>query len=446
MTSHSNSARLSAYIAQTRQRAFPPEIIEEARKCLMDWVGVCLAARELPEAKAVSATAQAWQTSGKALMFTGGSAAAPLAALVNGTLSHCLDYDDTHIPTAIHVSGPVWATVLALGAEHGASETLLLNAYITGYEVAARLGEDGVGVRLNNSGWHATSTLGMLGAAAAACVVLGLDEQQVSHAMGLAATQVSGLTASFGTMAKPFHPGKAAMDAIIAAQLAANHMHAATQLFDGPSGVVPTLLQDREMDYRVPSFDEGWEITRNSFKPYAACQLAHAAIDGALLARDQLKGRQIEKIKAFVHPLAVKIAGVADPKTSTEGKFSIGFCIALGLEGHAVTTQDFTPERLADPQIRDITRRVQLIAEDGIERTATRLEFETIDGEHLTFNVEHAFGSIGHPMDLEDLDKKFSTIVNAVLGDRAANELLETLRRFEQPGSLARLSALCARA
>jgi 2-methylcitrate dehydratase PrpD len=445
MTSHSNSARLAAYILQTRQRTFPPEIIGEARKCLMDWVGVCLAACNLPEAKAISATVRAWQTPGKALMFTGGTTAAPLAALVNGTLSHCLDYDDTHIPTAIHVSGPVWATVFALGAEQGCSEELMLKAYITGYEVSARLGDDGVGVRLNNSGWHATSTLGMLGAAAAACVVLELDEQQIRHAMGLAATQVGGLTASFGTMAKPFHPGKAAMDAIIAAQLAVNGMRAATELFDGQSGVVPTLLQDREMDYRVPSFDEGWEITRNSFKAYAACQLAHAAIDGALQVRDQIKGRQIEKIKAFVHPLALKIAGITDPKTPTEGKFSIGFCVALGLQGYAATTQDFTPERLADLQIRDLTRRVQLIVEDGIDRTATRLEFEMIDGERLTCDIKHAFGSIGHPLNLEDLNKKFSSIVGEVLGDRTASELMQILHRFEQAGSLTRLSALCAR-
>lgn len=445
MTTHSNSARLAAYIAGTRHRGFAPEILEESRKCLMDWTGVCLAGRDAQQARAVSAMVREWRTPGNALMFTGGTTTAALAALVNGTLSHCLDYDDTHIPTAVHVSGPVWATVLALGAQRECSEVIMLKAFVTGFQVAARLGDDGVGVRLNNSGWHATATLGMLGAAAAACVVMDLDEQQIAHALGLAATQVGGLTASFGTMAKPFHPGKAAMDAIIAVQLAANGMQAAKHLFDGALGVVPTLLQDRAMDYRIPSLDEGWEITRNSFKPYAACQLAHAAIDGAREAREHVDGRQIEKITAYVHPLAVKIAGVADPETPTEGKFSIGFCIALGLQGYAMTTQDFTPEQLADPRIRDITKRVRLIVEDGIERTATRLEFEMVDGECFTQNVEHAFGSMGNPMTGKDLDEKFMTIAGAVLGKRAG-ELLEVMHGFDRPGSLSRLSALCARA
>jgi 2-methylcitrate dehydratase PrpD len=444
MKTHSNSARLAAYIAQTMQRRFPPDILDEARKCLMDWTGVCLAARDNPEAQAVSAMVRQWQSPGNALMFTGGTTSAALAALVNGTLSHCLDYDDTHIPTAVHVSGPVWATVLALGTQQQCDEALMLKAFVTGFQVAACLGDDGIGVRLNNSGWHATSTLGMLGATAAACVVMGLDEPKVAHALGLAATQVGGLTASFGTMAKPFHPGKAAMDAIIAVQLAANGMQAATTLFDGPLGVVPTLLQDRTVDYRVPALDDGWEIMRNSFKPYAACQLAHAAIDGARAARERVGARQIEAIEVFVHPLAIKIAGVVDPKTSTEGKFSIGFCIALALHGNAVTTRDFTQEQLADPRLRDITKRVQLIAEDGIERTATRLEFSMTDGERFTQNVEHAFGSIGNAMASKDLDEKFVTVVSAVLGERAG-ELLEIMQGFERPGSLARMSALCAR-
>lgn len=444
MTPHSNSAALAAYIAQTRQRVLPQDIANEARKCLLDWTGVCIAARDLPEARAVSALARGWTTQGHALLFTGGTATAALAALVNGTLSHCLDYDDTHIPTAIHVSGPVWATVLALGAQQQADEETMLKAFVTGFEVAAHLGDDGIGVRLNNSGWHATSTLGMLGAAAAACVVMGFDETQVSNAMGLAATQVGGLTASFGTMAKPFHPGKAAMDAIIAVELVAQGMTAAPQLFDGPHGVVPTLLQDRTMDYRVPSFDSNWEITRNSFKPYAACQLAHAAIDAARSARARVDGRRIERIVAYVHPLALKIAGVRDPRSSTQGKFSIGFCIALGLEGFSVTTQDFTSAQLEDPRIRDITRKVELTVEDGIERTATRLAFEMADGECFTQNVEHAFGSIGNPMSREDLDEKFMTVVGPVMGELSA-ELLDLIHHFERPGSLARISAICAR-
>jgi len=444
MQPDSQTAAVCRHIVHASGRSFPEDILDEARKCLMDWLGVCMGAYDAPEARKVAAVADRWNTRGNARYLWGGSAAAPAAALVNGTLSHCLDYDDTHIPSVIHVSAPLWAGVLARAAETGASEELVLKAFVTGFEVAARVGDNGIGIRLNNGGWHSTPTLGPLGVAAAAAVLMGLDEQQTAHALGLAATQASGLTASFGTMAKPLHVGKAAMAGLLAADLAAEGVEGAAGVLDRGSPLVRTLLQDGAAELAMAPFEAGWEIRRNSFKPYAACQLTHSVIDAGRAAAPAVGSRAIESIRVVVHPLAIKIAGVRDARTATEGKFSLGYCTALGLKGYPVTTQDFTAERLADPALVDIARRVEYVADDGLTRTAARLEIRLADGSSVVQVVEHAFGSIGNPMGWAELEAKFMALATPVAG-ADADALLACLRGFGKPGSMDQLFMLSRR-
>src|SRR5438067_11913731 len=155
----------------------------------------------------------------------------------------------------------------------------MLAAFITGFEVAARIG-DGLGEPVSARGWHGTGVFGRLGAAAAASVLLRLDAERTLHALGAAATQTSGLVASFGTMAKPFHAGKAAMDGVVAAQLAAAGLAAAPGLLEPGGGLDNALVQDGTV--RIAPVDlAGWRILDNSFKPYAACHLTHPAVDAA---------------------------------------------------------------------------------------------------------------------------------------------------------------------
>jgi 2-methylcitrate dehydratase PrpD len=445
MQAESQTVRVARYVAGASERNYPAEILEDARKCLLDWVGVCMAAFDAPEAVAVTAMVEGWDSRGQARLLPGGNACAPAAALVNGTLSHCQDYDDTHIPSVIHVSGPLWATVLAVAAASGAEDELVLKAFVTGFEVCARLGDGGTGVRLTDNGWHATATLSGLGATAAAGVLLRLNQTQVGNALALAATQAGGLTASFGTMAKPFHAGKVAMDAVIAADLASKGFLGATGVLDEDSVLLRTLLQDRSVRLQMASFDADWEIRRNSFKPYAACQLAHAAIDAARKARETIGGREVESIRAFVHPLVAKIAGKRHAITSTEGKFSSAFCIALGLRGYAVTTRDFTPARLQDPDLVRVASLVELVPSGEVSRTAAHLEITLRSGSVVHESVEHAFGSIENPMGWAELEAKCRVLAADVVGTTRAGQLLTTLRNFGGAGSLERLFELTAR-
>jgi 2-methylcitrate dehydratase PrpD len=297
------------------------------------------------------------------------------------------------------------------------------------------VGNGGIGVRLNHSGWHTTCVLGRYSSAAAASALLGLDARQVKHALGIVATQVGGLTASVGSMSKPFHAGKTASDGVLAVELAAQGFEAALDLLDSERGLMPTLFQDPSVTVRVAEFGTTWEITRNSFKPYAACQLTHASIDCALKLGESIGGAEVRRVRAYVNPLAIKMAGHTHAATSNEGKFSLAYTIALGLSGYRARLEDFMAGRLSDARLKALAARVETIPSEAIGRTAARVEVTLADGRTLAEQTQLAFGSVGHPMQWPDLEAKFLSLVEPVLGSRA-RALLDVLRDFDKPGRL----------
>jgi 2-methylcitrate dehydratase PrpD len=430
-----NADSIARFVVDHRRRDYPTEVLDAARQCLVDWFGVCLGALTEPPAVAVHRMVSAWDSRGPARMLAGGHAAPVPAALANGTLAHCLDYDDTHIESILHGSGPTWAATLAAGAQAKANERDLISAFITGFEVGTRIGNGGIGVRLNHSGWHTTCVLGRYSSAAAACALLGLDAIQVKHALGIVATQVGGLTASVGSMSKPFHAGKTASDGVLAAELAATGFEATLDLLDSAGGLMPTLFQDPSVIVRIAEFGHDWEITRNSFKPYAACQLTHASIDCALKLGESMRGAEVTRIRAYVNPLAIKMAGHTNATNANEGKFSLAYTIALGLSGYRARLEDFMAGRLNDAALRALAARVETVPSDAIERTAARVEVTLADGRTLVEETQLAFGSVGHPMRWPDLEAKFLSLAEPVLG-REARALFDVLRDFDKAGRL----------
>ncbi|MBV9583763.1 MAG: MmgE/PrpD family protein, partial [Alphaproteobacteria bacterium] len=297
-----NGSAAAAHIAASAERVLPPEVADMARLCLADWLGVAIGAGDEAAGRIVREVAAGWRSEGRSTVLFGGTAAAPFAALANGTLAHCLDFDDTYVRAITHTSAPVWAATLALGEELGADEGAMLSVFVTGFETAARIG-DGLGEPVSARGWHGTGVFGRLGAAAAASVLLHLDNERALYALGAAATQIGGLTASFGTMAKPFHAGKAAMDGIVSAQLAASGFTAATGLFEAGGGLDTALIQDRSVTFQPIDFI-GWRILENSFKPYAACHLTHPAVDAARALAPRVNPGAIASVRAEIGALA----------------------------------------------------------------------------------------------------------------------------------------------
>jgi 2-methylcitrate dehydratase PrpD len=272
-TTGTRGRQLTAFIASTTHRDFPPEVLEAAARALVDFIGCAVGASRDAPVLPVLPVIKAWNASGKARIFRGGRTTPALAVLANGTMTHAMDYDDTHPMGAGHPSGPCWSTALALAEEYGYSERQAIAAFIAGFEVMAKLGgggPPGVGRSLQRRGFHPTSVFGRTGAAAVACSLMKLDEQRIAYALGIAATTAGGLVGSFGTHGKPFHAGKAAMDGILSAQLAAEGFISATHLYELEKGLLDAFIQNRETE--VPPLDDfgvKWELLGNSFKPFA---------------------------------------------------------------------------------------------------------------------------------------------------------------------------------
>ena len=440
-----NGATIAAYVAGTGGRKLPPDIADRARLCLADWLGVATGAGGEAAGRIVREVAAGWGGRGCSTVLFGIPAAAPVAALANGTLAHCLDFDDTYVRAVTHMSAPLWAATLALGEETGASEESMLAAFVAGFEVASRIG-DGLGEAVTARGWHGTGVFGRLAAAAAAAALLRLDAARALNALAAAATQTSGLTASFGTMAKPFHAGRAAMDGIFAATLAASGFTAATGLFEPGGGLDNALVQDRAATFALVDF-AGWNILGNSFKPYAACHLTHPAIDAARALRADIPDpAAIAAIRAEVGALAMQVTGGKSgaPRTPLEGKFDLRHCIALALHGRDASAADFREPWRPDPAIGATARKIRAEISPEMGFASARLTLDLAGGRSLSATVPVAKGHPGNPIGWDDMRAKFDALVAPVLGARS-EALFGLVREFGSGGALDEIRAILAR-
>lgn len=441
----SNRDAIARFIESVHTHPLPPQVIETAKMCLVDWFGVALGAYHEGAGQTVRQVVSGWGATGKAPMFFGGYTTPAAAALVNATLGHCLDYDDTHVGAVAHLSSPTWAATLAVGSARGASESEMLTAFVIGFETAARLGSHGLGQALNERGIHSTGVFGCFGAAVAASVLMQLDQSGLVNALGAAATQTSGLTASFGTMSKPFHAGKAAFNGILAAELAAQGFVAKADLLEPQGALATSLVQDKTVSLQQLDFSDGWEITRNTFKPYASCLLTHPTIDAARRLAAVVNGKEIADVEVDLHPMCVQLASKAAPQTGLEGKFSVQYCTALGLSGHSVTAGDFTPTQVHRSTLQRLTGRVRLNAVDDIDMRSAHLYVTLADGAKLEAHTDVALGNPENPMRWDEMRRKFLALVEPLLGANAL-ELFDLLRAFGSERSLERVNKMVMQA
>jgi len=405
----------------------PDEVAEAARLCLCDWAAVSVGARDEPAGRIVRETVAELAAPGQAHVMFGTPTAPAPAALSNGTLAHCLDFDDTYIRAATHTSAPVWAATLALGEHVGADERAMLRAFVAGFEVASRVGS-GLGQAVTARGLHATGIFGRMGAAGAGAVILGLGRNRAIHALALAATQSSGLTASFGTMAKPFHAGKAAMDGVLAAQMAAKGFEGAPAVLEAGGGLDRAYIQDASRQLGRIGFD-GWEILRNSFKPYAACHLTHPALDAARAL--DIDAESVSEVLARVGELARQVTGGTNgrPETALAAKFDLRYCTALALCGRRLDATDFEEPWRLDPEVAALSEKVAVVADPEMGFASAVLEVTTAARRTHRRAVPVAKGHPGNPIGWEEMREKFEGLVPVRLGDHS-EPLFDALRGF----------------
>jgi 2-methylcitrate dehydratase PrpD len=421
----------------------PPEARAAAARAVLDTVGVTLAGAAEPAARIVQRVIEpegsgACRVIGTPLRVSPGN-----AALANGTAAHALDYDDMCFVSLAHPSAPLVAAAWSVAERTGASGRALLDAYIVGFEIEGRLGRS-MNPRHYQRGWHCTSTLGTIGAAATASRLLGLDREAVGHALAIAASEASGVKENFGTMVKPLHAGLAARNGVLAALLAQVGMTGSEAAIEGPQGFLATMDSERPgLAPGIGDLASRWEIidTGITVKLYPSCAGTHPTLDTLLdlKRREGFVADEVEAIDIGVDAIVPTILIYDRPSSGLEGKFSMPFCAAAALVHGRVGVETFEAGPLRDPAILAMQSRVTMHVDSALNPAAppltqARVTVRLRDGRVLTACANGARGYPEHPASDAELATKFTSCAARTLpAPRAARALamLQDLDRLE---------------
>lgn len=425
---------LARYLVEARYEDLPPAVRKEGVRTLLNWVGVAVGGsqhetveRALRALKPFSGPEQAslpGRTERLDIMN---------AAFLNGVASHIFDYDDTHLKTIIHPAGPVVSAILALSEYRPVSGRDFLNALVLGVETECRIG-NAVYPNHYDVGWHITGTAGVFGAAAAAGKLLGLSEQQMVWALGLAASQPVGLRESFGSMNKSFNPGRAASNGLFAALLAAQDFTSSPGMLEAKRGWAHTLSTKQDFAEITEGLGTRYEAALNTYKPFACGIVIHPALDAAIQLRNryELKPEQIAEVRLRVHPLVLELTGKQTPQTGLEGKFSIYHSVAIALIQGAAGERQYSDQAVQNPAVVALRSKVIATVDPAIKPQQVDMTIVLKDGRQLHQYIQHAIGSVEVPMTDEQLEAKFSDLAEGILPRQQTRALMDTCWQVEQ--------------
>jgi 2-methylcitrate dehydratase PrpD len=463
------TAGVAGFVHGTCFESLPPDIVALARRGLIDGVAVMLAGRS-EEATALVQRYVATLGEGPCTVVGTAQRATPAAAaLANGVSAHAHDFDDTQVSSSpdriyglmTHPTASVLAASLAAAELVDASGTELLNAYLVGIEVACKIC-DAIWPFHYIRGFHTTATMGVFGATAAAAKLLALEPTEICHALGIAASASAGLRVNFGTMTKPLHAGRAAEAGVVAAQLAKSGFTARADALDNAGGYFKVMGGDFRrddpsltknplwgyVDVDSAGFDPDrilgklgrpfvFETPGISIKPYPSVVLSHPSMTALLdlLRANDLPAQAIEKIRVHAGPNVLNIL-YREPKTGTEGKFSLTFCLACISLRRRATLADFTDEFVTSAEARDMTARVELVRDAAIESQGfatidSRIEVLLKDGRTLEAKSGPYKGGPQNPLTEAELDAKFLDCAAMALPKPSADQALAGCKEIE---------------
>lgn len=430
---------LARYIVEARYEQLPANVRREGVRTLLNWVGVAVGgSRHETVTIAVEALRPFSAPQQATILGRHDRFDVMNAAFVNGVSSHIFDYDDTHLKTIIHPAGPVASAILALTEYHPVSGQDFLNALVLGVETECRIG-NAVYPDHYDRGWHITGTAGGFGAAASAGKLLGLSEQQMVWALGLAASQPVGLRESFGSMNKSFNPGRAAANGLFAAILAGKNFTSSNQMIEAKRGWANTI--STKQDYReiIDGLGKRYEALLNTYKPFACGIVMHPAIDAAIQLRnaDKVTADQVKRIDLRVNPLVLELTGKKAPRTGLEGKFSIYHAVAVAIVQGAAGEKQFSDQAVNDPSTVLLRDKVVPVIDAAIKPEQVEFTITLNDGRTLHKFIEHAVGSLEVPMTTDQLKVKFADLAEGILGRQQVQELMDLCLRVEDLPSAA---------
>jgi 2-methylcitrate dehydratase PrpD len=419
-----------AKFAVRRFDAIPQPALQMGKQMILNALGLALGAAYEPALQIEYAMVEAMQTPAESTVVGRGvRVAATWAAFLNGTGIHFEDFDDSHYRSKIKLSGPAPAAALAMAEYLGASGQELIEAVVIGSEVAIRV-LCGFGADVFR--WHPTGTAGHLGAAVAAGRLAGFDEEQMLHALGIAATQGAGTLAARSKMSKPLQVGKAAFQGIEAVQMAQLGFTGSPVAIEGPRGFAAVMRGAFDEAACFEGLGERWEIVDNVLKPYACGVLSHSIIDATIALREHFKSaEEIQRIDILTYPMVLQGMAITEPHNGLESKFSAYHCAAIGfLNGHGGPKQ-FSDSYATAPDVAALRGKIRIATSPEVGHCTSIVTAHGVDGRivKLEKNSERV-------MSQGELERK----VRLLAGDRV-EPLLRVIARLE---TLDRLDELIA--
>jgi len=358
---------IARFIVETQARDIPAAAFEHAQVAFLDWFGVTLAGREEP---AVDKLVRLGQLQGgheqATILGRPMKTNVLLAALINGTAGHALDYDDSLEAFLGHPSVGLFPGLLAYAEWQEMSGRDFLTAYLIGLEAGSCVGLC-AGEEHRRAGWHMTATMGRLASASGCARLLGLDELETRHALGIAGTHASGLMRILGTMCKPLHAGSASHGGLMAALLARDGFTSATDILEGPLGFFQAL-RGRTNPQAVAALGHTWQVENLAQKYHAACHYTHSPMEAVFRIRDRenLSLGDITAVRIHSAPVAVRLAGKSEPTTGLEAKFSIRYSVANALVTGETGMRAYLDDRIGVPEVRAFMDKVDILTDEAI--------------------------------------------------------------------------------
>jgi 2-methylcitrate dehydratase PrpD len=406
----------STFLATFRFEDLPEAAVHQARRGVLDWIGCALAGSKHKEIQTLlSVLKSAGGSGGQAPVLGHGLKLGQLeAAIANGQMGHLFD------------------------------GRMLITGYAAGFEAGVRIGQ--AAPAHHDGGWHLTGTLGTIAAGAACARLLALDPTQMMHAVGLAATQASGMQQNRGTAAKSFHAGKAASNGLLAALLAKAGFDSSHEIIEGRYGFCRTYSSVAKPELVLLELGSRWEIVNNGYKPYACGVVLHPTIDAmvTLGERAPIEPDKIARVELRVHPHAVKITGVREPKNGLQSKFSIYHSSAVAYLDRTAGLAQYTDARVTAAEVVALREKVVITTDENLRRDQAQAAIVTASGERHAADVAHATGTVDNPMSDGAIEAKFLVNATPVIGAERARELAASVWRLDTLADVRTLVALAA--
>ena len=443
--------KFADFCEQLRYEDLPHDVIKRTKLLILDTVGIIIRARHDAESTSslVSAIEKLEMSNGSCQVFSDNKSYSPsAAALLNGTLAHSLDFDDTHAEASLHSSAPILAAALAAAEMNKSSGQQLITACVVGYEIQIRLGLAGGSSSHYKKGFHPTATCGIFGAAAAAGYLMGLTKEQYISAFGIALSQSAGSMQFLtdGAWTKRSHVGQAAQNGLSCAIMAAEGFKGPSKAFEGQWGYFHSYASGGDMEKAIEGLGKKFETLNLGVKPYPSCRYSHAAIDGIIELKNELgfSTAELDDIDIGLSETALNIIGYPlsdkqNPKSVVDGQFSMPFCAAVTVKSGGLKWDDYK-NHLNDRDTLSLCNKIKVSPDKDAEECCPEYMSAkvkvVVKGKKYEKFVKIPKGEPENFMEDSEFISKFRSLTEPYLSNERIDQLTGSMLKLDQSNNI----------